>query len=125
MPLTVLFLCEREFRVSLNNKHTHKLAGPSEEDSAHKLGSHRHALFGLNSVGPTLKTQDISHWNLDFWLLLKRLRSGNTGPIFPHDNKGPELHVPSNWPEASLLLFSLYPIYFLCLVWLLLAPVLT
>lgn len=57
--------------------------GSSEKCSFHKMGSHKHSLFGLNSVGPTFKIQDISHKNLDFWLLLKRLRSGNTGPIFP------------------------------------------
>lgn len=40
------------------------LYGPSEYGSFHKLGSHRHALLGLNTVGPIFKIQDISHKNL-------------------------------------------------------------
>lgn len=82
--------------------------GSPEKCSFHKMGSHKHSLFGLNSVGPTFKIQDTSHKNLDFWLLLKRLRSGNTGPIFPRDNWA-ELHVPSGWPESSLLPIFLTP----------------
>ena len=38
--------------------------GPSKYGSFHKLGSHRHALLGLNIVGLTFKIQDISPKNL-------------------------------------------------------------
>lgn len=87
--------------------------GSSEKCSFHKVGSHKHSLFGLNSVGPTFKIQDISHKKLDFWLLLKRLRSGSFRPIFPHDNNWQSYIHPGVGRSPPSSLFFLHSIYFL------------
>lgn len=116
-PFIELFLCKVSSEVQITSLCTNVLG------HVNKTVFTNWGLTGLlclaYSVGPTSEIQDISLMNLDFWLLLKRLRCGNAGPIFPYGNNWPEGCVPPTWPVSSLLPIFLPPNLFLFLAWLL------